>query len=86
MNQFPTVCGINNQIIFFNGHASHFDERVLRYMEDRNIQPFVLKLGDSGNDQPNDNGLNAKLNLYYNYAKASWILKYGKEKLLSHHM
>ena len=49
MTQFSTLCSastINNKIIFFNEHDSHFGGRVLCYMEDQNIQPFVLKEGN----------------------------------------
>ena len=82
-NQFSTVCGastINNQIIFVNGHVSHFNGRALRLAEDQNIQPVVLKAGNSGNNHPNHNYTNEKLKSQYNYAKTSWMLKYGTEK------
>ena len=46
MTQFYNVClasPINNHILLFNGHGSHFDNGTLRKMMCRNIQPFVLK-------------------------------------------
>ena len=52
MTQFSNICGtspVNKQTIFFDGHDSHFDERALRLMKCRKIQPFVLKAGDSTN-------------------------------------
>ena len=52
----------------------------------KNIQPFVLKSGNSINDQPYDNGPNAKLNYIYNVAKSVWMLKYGEKKFSPHHM
>ena len=52
----------------------------------RNIQPFVLKPGDSINGQPNDNVSNTKMNSLYNVAKSAWILKYGTTKFSPHHM
>ena len=55
-------------------------------MENQNIQPFILKAGDSVNDQPNDNVLNAKMKSLYNEAKSACILKYGTTKMLPHHM
>ena len=64
MTQFSNVCGaypFNNNITFFCGHDSHFDDCAIIHMEHRNIQPFILKAGDSVNNQPNDNGLNSKL-------------------------
>ena len=64
VTQLSTVCGalpINNKIVLFGGHDIHFSDRSLSYPEDQNIQPFVLKSGDSGNCHPNDNWPNAKL-------------------------
>ena len=57
MNQFSNICGtspINNQRLFFDGHDSHYDDCDLTQMQNKNIQPFILKAGDSINDQPND--------------------------------
>ena len=61
MTQFSNICGaspVKNQILFFDGNDSHFDDRDLTQMQSKNIQPFILKSGDSINDQPNDNGPN----------------------------
>ena len=61
MTKFSNICGaspVNNQILFFDGHDSHFDDHDLTQMQSKNIQPFILKAGDSINDQPNDNGPN----------------------------
>ena len=52
---------VNNQIILFNDHASHFYDRELIHMEHQNIQPFILKAGPSVNDQSNDNGPNVNM-------------------------
>ena len=89
MTQLSNVCGtfpVNNQIIFFCVHGSHFDDRALIHMEHQRIQPFVLKSGDSVNNQPNDNGPNSKLKFHYNYVKSVLMLKYGTKKMLPHHM
>ena len=64
MTQFSNICGaspVNNQIIFFGGYNIHFDDRALTQMQIKNIQTFVLKAGDSINNQPNENGPNSKL-------------------------
>ena len=55
-------------------------------MEHQNIQPFVLKAGNSANDHINDNGQNTKLKYLYNEVKSVWMLKYGTTKMLPHHM
>ena len=64
MIQFYNLCGtslVKDQILSFNGNDSHFDNRALIQINYSNIQKFVLKSGDSTNDQSNDNGPNSKL-------------------------
>ena len=77
---------VNNQILFFDGYDSHFDKRALRQIKCRNIRLFVLKSGNSINNQTNDNGPNYKLKSLYNVAKTAWILKYGTTNVLPHRM
>ena len=89
MTQFSNICGaspVNNQIIFFDGHDRHFDERTLTQMQMKNIQPFVVKASDYINNQPNDNGPNSELKAIYNILKTKWILKYGTTRFQPHHM
>ena len=84
MTQLSNIYGaspVNNQIFFFNGHNSHFDNRALTQMQSKNIQPFILKSGDSINDQPNDNRPNSTLKALYNNSKAKWMVKYGTTRL-----
>ena len=73
MTQISNICGaspVNNQIIFFDRHDSNFDNHALTKMQSKNIQPFILKAGDSINDQPNANGPNLTLKDLYNCSKA----------------
>ena len=89
MYQLYNICGaspVNNQIFFFDGHDSHFDDLARIHMDHQNIQPFILKAGDSGNNQPNDNGQNVKLKSIYNEAKSEWMLKYRTANFSPHHM
>ena len=89
MNQLSnTRCAypFNNQILLFDVHDSHFDDRTLPQMKIKNTQPFILKAGDSINDQPNDNGPNSKLKALYNISKDKWMLKYGTTRFQPHHM
>ena len=89
MTQLSNIYGaspVNNHTIFFNGHKSHSDDWLLRHMECQNIQPFVLKSGDSTKYYPNDNGPNTKMKYLYNEVKYVWILKYGTTTFLPHHM
>ena len=72
MNQFSNVCGafpVNNQILLFDGHDSHFDNCVRGQIKCRNIQPFVLFPVDTINKHPNDNGPNDRLWYIYNVEK-----------------
>ena len=89
MIQLSKVYGaspVNNQIILFDGHDSHFDNRSLIHVERRNMQPFILKPGDSANNHPNDNGKNSKHKSHYNEVKSAWIMKYVTRKFLPHYM
>ena len=64
MNQFSNICDaspVNNQMLLFDGHDSHFDELALTQIHSKNIQPFILNAGDSMDDHPNENGPNSKL-------------------------
>ena len=89
ITQFSNIFGafpVNNKIILFYNHDIHFDERVITNMEHQNIQPFIMKSGDSVNYQPNDNVPNYKLKYHKNEVKSTWILKYGTKKFLHHYM
>ena len=68
MSLFSRTCGsskMNPQVLFFDVHDSHFDDRATHIIQSHHISPFILKAGDSTNDQPNDNGPNLKLKRYY---------------------
>ena len=55
-------------------------------MKCKTIQKFVLKIGESINDQPNNNGPNSKLKSLYNVENSEWMLKYRTTKFSPHHM
>ena len=59
----------NNQALFFDVHDSHWDADALDMMSNNFVHGFFLKAGDSVNDQPNDNGFNAKAKSIYNNEK-----------------
>ena len=44
---------LNPQVLFFDGHDSHFYDRATHLLRSHHISPFILKAGDSTNDQPN---------------------------------
>ena len=89
MNQFSNICGashFNNHILFFDGRNIHLYNRTLTQKKSKKIQPFIVKAGDSINDQPNGNGNKSTLNYLYNVSKANWVLKYGTMRFQSHQM
>ena len=80
MTQLRNICDaspIKNQILLFDLHVGRFNDGELRKIMCKNIQPFILKSGNSTNDQPNDNGPNAKLKSLYSVTKSEWMMKYG---------
>ena len=79
IQQFCKLSGAhagNNQALFFDGHDSHWDADALDMMSHNFVHGFFLKAGDSVNDQPNDNGFNAKAKSIYNDEKALWDEEY----------
>ena len=89
MTQLSNICGaspVNNQIIFFDGRDSQFDDHALTQIQRKNIQPFIIKVGDSINNQPNDNEPNSKLKALYNISKDKWMINYGTTRFQPHHM
>ena len=89
MTQCSNICGaypVNNQILLFDGHDSHFDNIYLIKTQSKNINPFMLKSGDSINDHPNDKRPNSKLKAIYNILKDKQMLKYGTTRFQPHHM
>ena len=89
ITQLSNICGtypVNNQILFFDGQDSQFDDCALTQIQSKKINPFILKAGDSINDQTNENGPNSKLKALYNISKAKWMLKYVTMRFQPHHM
>ena len=89
ITQLSNICrsySLNNKVIIFDVYDSHFNDRALIHMKQQNIQPFVLKSGNFGNDHTNDNGPNANLMYHFNHAKSTWTTKYGTAKILPHDM
>ena len=80
MMHFKTVCGankLNPQVLFYDGHARIFDNRVIHILCYHYIEPFILKAGELGNDHPNDNGPNLKLKGLYSQARMNWQRQHG---------
>ena len=86
---FSRTCGaskMNTHVLFFDGHYRHFYDRATHILRSHHISLFILKAGDSTNDQPNYNGPNLKLKIYYSIAKVKWQIQHGTMKFNPDHM
>ena len=60
-----------------DGHDSHWDPDSLELLNDKHVNAFFLKPGDSENDQPKDNGSNCKVKAIYDFTKEEWREQYA---------
>ena len=77
---------LNPQVLFFDGHDSHFDDEATHLLRSNHISPFIIKAGDSTNNQWNVNDPNLKLKRYYVIAKVKWQIHHGTIKFNAAHM
>ena len=77
---------INTLVLLFGIYDSYVDDRATHILQPHHISPFILKSGDSTNNQPNYNGTNLKLNRYYGIAKVKWQRHHGTIKFTASHM
>ena len=77
---------LNPQFLFSCGHGSHFYDRAIHILHSHHIQPFVLKAGDSVNDQPNDNAPNLKLKGLYGQSTINWQIQHVNPKFKNYHI
>ena len=89
MRILSRTCGAsksNQQVLLFDGHEIHFNDRATHLVRYHHIYPFILKAGDYTNYQPNDNGTNLKLNIYDGIAKLKFQRQHGNMKFTPAHM
>ena len=89
--QFYNICcasPVNNQILFFYGHDSHFDDRALTQMQREKTSPSYLKWVTPSTNIPVTTGLtkNLRLSISTKHLKVKWMLKYGTSRFQHHHM
>ena len=77
---------LNTQVLFYDDHDSHFDDRLLDIIRINHIQYFIIMEGDSVNDHTNNNGPKLKLNNYYGNKRMYWKRKHGALKFTPAHM
>ena len=89
MIHFKAVCGankLNPHVLFYDIHENHFEDRAIHILRSNHIKPFVLNMGDSGNDQPNDNGPKLKLKGICRQERMNWQRHHGTLKFTNAHM
>ena len=89
MSLFSRACGViklNPQVLFFDGHDRHFNDRATHLLQSHHTFPFTLKAGNSINDHPNNNGPNLNLKRYYGIVKLKWQRQHGTMKFTPAHM
>ena len=68
MSHFYSMCcssPLTPQVLFFDVHDIHFDDRAFDILLSHHIQSFILNTGDHMYDQPKYNGPKSKLNNLY---------------------
>ena len=89
MSYFAYVCCysyINPQVIFYDVHDRHFENRSLDILRKHNIHSVILKAGDSVHYHPNNKNPNMKLNNLYANAIMNWKIHHKTLKFTPAHM
>ena len=84
MSHFPSMCcssPLNPQVLFYDCHDSHFDDRELDILCKHNIQSFILKADDSVHEQPNYKGPKTNIKNMYGSSRTNWMRHHGNLKL-----
>ena len=77
---------LNPQVLLYDGHDSHFDDKVIHILHSHHIKPFILKVGDSLKEQTNYNGPNLKLRGFYGQSRMNLQRQHGTLKFTTAHM
>jgi hypothetical protein len=64
-----------HNIVYVDGHDSHFNGNVFQFFSEVNISCRFLKSNDSVNDQPLDNGVNSLISKAYNEKYNDWRVR-----------
>ena len=89
MSYFAYVCCysyLNPQVIFYDVHDRHFEDRALDILRKHNIQSVIIKAGDSVHYHPNHNNPNMKLKNFYANAIMNWKIYHKTLKFTPAHM
>ena len=89
MDHFTSMCcssTLNTQVLFYDGHDIHFDDRSLNILWSHYIQSLIIKSGESMHEQPNDNGPKLKPKNLYGNERMNWMGKHGTIKFTPYHI
>ena len=71
---------LNPQVLLYDAHDRHFDDRELDIIRKHNKQSFILKAGVSVHDHPNNKDPNMKLKNVYGNTRTNWMRQHGTLK------
>ena len=89
MSYFSSMCfysPLDTQVLFYDGHGKHLDDREFYIPWRHNIQSFVLQAGDYVNDHPKNNGQIMKLKNLYGDSVINWMRHHGTLKFTPPHI
>ena len=89
MSHFSSMCcssPLKPQVLFYDGHGRHFDDRALNILCRHQIHYYVLSEVDSVHDQSNNNAPNIKLDNFYGNARMNWMRHHVTLKFTPPHM
>ena len=88
MSHLSSTCfysTLNPQVILCDGPKRHFYDRSLNILWIHHMQDFILKLGESVHNRPNNNGPNLNLKNIYGNTRINQMRKYGALKFMTDH-
>ena len=89
ISHFTSMCfysPLNNQVIFYDVHESHFYYREFNILQSHHFQFFFLNSGESVHSHPNNNGTKYKFNHMYGYAIMNYMRKHITLNFMLSHM
>ena len=86
---FSLICGSSNwnpQVLLYDRHYNHFDDREIKIILSHHIQPFILKSDYYINYVTNYNGPNSRLMTLYSNIIINWMSNHVTLKFMPAHM
>ena len=89
MSHFPSMCcssPLTPQVLFYDGHDSHFGDIYLNIPHRHHIQSLIIKVGYYVHDQPKYYGPNMKFKNFYGNERINWMRHHETLKFTPPHM